>query len=244
LDVFKTHGKIYEASAAQMFKVPVDSIKKGDLLRQKGKIAELALGYGGGPNALVKMGALEMGLDETELPKLVKMWRNANQQITALWTNVEETALAACRGQKQLLMFGLDIQLADNVLLVTLPSGRPICYFNPHTDTNKYGRTALHYDGMNQVTRKWEDTETYGGKLVENIIQAIARDCLAVSMLRLHEGGYKIVGHVHDEIILEVPDANNNALRSVCDIMALPIDWAPGLPLRADGFESDYYRKD
>lgn len=244
-EVFATHGKIYEASAAQMFRVPVESIKKGDPLRQKGKVAELALGYQGGPNALVKMGALDMGLTEDELPKLVRMWRNANPSIVKLWADVEEAAVQAVSEQKPAkLQYGLRFAISSGMLYIRLPSGRYLTYVNPRMDDNKFGNRALQYDGMDQQTRKWGPKETYGGKLVENIIQAIARDCLAESMLRLDRAGYPIVMHVHDEVILEVPTEQTDALEKACAVMGESLPWAPGLQLRADGFVCSYYQKD
>lgn len=244
-EVFATHGKIYEASAAQMFRVPVESIKKGDPLRQKGKVAELALGYQGGPNALITMGALDMGLTEAELPKLVKMWRNANPAIVRLWAEVEEAAITAVADRMPTkIQNGIRFAVSEGVLFVRLPSGRRLAYINPRMTVNGFGREGLQYDGMDQMTRKWGPKDTYGGKLVENLVQAIARDCLAEAMLRLDTAGFDIVGHVHDEVILDVPETRGDALQTACEIMGQPIKWAPGLLLRADGFETNYYRKD
>lgn len=244
-EVFATHGKIYEASASQMFKVPIESIVKGSPLRQKGKVAELALGYGGGPTALVKMGALDQGLSEEELPKLVKMWRNANTRIIKLWSDVEDAALRCVTdGIPTKLQHNLRFAVTHGVFFVQLPSGRLLSYINPQLETNRFGRSALTYEGMDQVTRKWGPKETYGGKLVENIVQAIARDCLAESMLRLDAAGYRIIMHVHDEVVLEVPVTNKTALADAAAIMGKSLPWAPGLILRADGFETPYYQKD
>lgn len=244
-EVFAANGKIYEASAAKMFRVPVETIHKGSPLRQKGKIAELALGYGGGPKALINMGALEMGLEKEELPKLVKMWRGSNPAIVRLWSDVENAALSAVAdGLKIKLQHGIEIKTESNILYIKLPSGRMLCYVNPKLETNQYNKTALTYDNTDQQTRKWSRTETYGGKLTENIVQAIARDCLAEAMLRLERAGYEIVTHVHDEVILEVPKNQTDALADACSIMGESIDWAPGLLLSADGFECSYYQKD
>ena len=244
-EVVRTHGKIYEASAAQMFKVPIESIKKGDPLRQKGKVSELALGYQGGPNALKTMGALEMGVPEEELPKLVKMWRNANPMIVKFWSDVEEAALAAVADlQPTKIQFGIQFFVQDNKLFIQMPSGRRLCYIRPRVATNRFGNQSLAYDGMNQTTRKWEQAETYGGKLVENIVQAVARDCLAESMMRLDAAGFKIVMHVHDEVVLDSPIEDTDALKRAADIMGQPISWAPGLLLRADGYSCPYYQKD
>jgi DNA polymerase len=241
-DVFKNNGDIYCASASAMFKVPVVKHGVNGYLRQKGKIAELALGYGGGPVALKSMGALEMGIEEDELPKLVKMWRNSNKRITALWKKVGNEAIDAI--YQQSIRRGVDRVLfgfQHGNLIIKLPSGRKLCYQDAKiTDTEKGPK--ISYKGMNQVSRKWELTDTWGGKLVENIVQAIARDCLAQAMLRLRNAGYEIVAHVHDEVIIEAPiDAS---LEDVCRIMGEPLDWAPGLILNAEGYVTPYYRKD
>ena len=252
LDVFQTHGKIYEASASQMFGVPIERIKKGNpeyALRQKGKVAELALGYGGSSAALVAMGALEMGLAEGELPDIVKRWRSSNKRIVDLWHRVENAAKQAVKtGQAAAipgLVFAREADLANGLdfLTITLPSGRKLFYAHPYLGVNRWGNESIIYHGMNQTTKKWQETETYGGKLVENIIQAIARDCLAVSIDRLTRKGMDIVFHVHDEVVIEAPEGRAN-LDEVCRIMSEPIDWAPGLPLSADGYISKYFKKD
>ena len=250
MGVFRSHGKIYEASAAQMFKVPIESITKGSALRQKGKVSELALGYQGGPNALINMGALKMGIPEEELPKLVKMWRNANPAIVQLWTDVEYCAIAAVETGAKIstklknkrtpeILFYTN----NDCLFVKLPSGRELVYLQPRLEEGKYGKYALTYMGMNQTTKTWGKQDTYGGKLVENIVQAIARDCLAVAMLRLDRAGYTIVMSVHDEVVLEVEN-NTGSLKEVNEIMSTPIAWATGLPLTADSYETNYYKKD
>jgi DNA polymerase len=252
LDVFNTHGKIYEASASQMFGVPIELIKKGNPeyeLRQKGKVAELALGYQGGSGALISMGALDMGLTEEELPDIVRRWRSANRRIVDLWYAVENAALSVLRTGQPAGVKGLliaresDIANGLDFLTITLPSGRKLFYAHPFIATNEMGREALYYYGLNQTTKKWEKTPTYGGKLVENIVQAIARDCLAVSLVRLSQAGYQTVMHIHDEVVLDVPREMVD-LETVEKIMSEPIPWAPGLPLNADGFVSEYYRKD
>lgn len=248
LEVFETHGKIYEASAAQMFNVPIESIGKGSPLRQKGKVAELALGYQGGTNALVKMGALDMGLNEEELPTLVKTWRKANPAIVTLWQNVEHDCAYAIENPYTIvhcMLNKLVFTVKDNMLFIKLPSGRRLAYVQPKMQPHpKFeGREQIAYMGVDQLSRKWTRLATYGGKLVENIVQAIARDCLAESMKRLHSHGYRIVMHVHDEVVLEVPIGESSA-DEVADIMGKPIHWAEGLPLRADAFETDYYKKD
>lgn len=243
LDVFNTHGKIYEASAAQMFKVPVESIKKGDPLRQKGKIAELALGYGGSVGALTSMGALKMGLFEEELKPLVDMWRDSNKKITALWKKVENAAIDAVNDKPVTLDHGISFIKQAGILFIGLPSGRRLAYVKPVMGTNRFGNSTLTYMGMNQTTKKWERLETFGGKLVENIVQAFSRDCLAESIMRLEDRGYEVNFHVHDEVILDVPIGVSSA-DEVAEIMGIPIEWAPGLPLRADAYECDFYQKD
>ena len=245
MDVFQSHGKIYEASAAQMFKVPIETIDKGSPLRQKGKIAELALGYGGAKGALTQMGALEMGLGEDELPELVSAWREANPNIVKLWWSIEAAAIKAVKEKAVVKMqYGLTFHYTKGILLITLPSGRPLAYVRPKIGIDeRFGKEQLTYEGTEQGSKQWGRIPTYGGKLTENIIQAIARDCLAVSMLRLDEAGYHINFHVHDEVVLDVP-AGRGSMEKVEEIMGQPIEWAPGLPLGADSFETDYYKKD
>lgn len=243
LEVFSTHGKIYEASAAQMFKVPVESIKKGDPLRQKGKIAELALGYGGSVGALISMGALKMGLEEEELKPLVDMWRDSNKKITAYWKIVERAAMDAIKDKPSNIGKGISFTKQSGILFIGLPSGRRLAYVKPEIGTNQFGSPSISYMGMNQTTKKWERVETFGGKLVENIVQAFARDCLAESIMRLEDRGFEVNFHVHDEVILDVPFGESSA-DEVSKIMGEPIDWAPGLPLRADAYECSFYMKD
>lgn len=250
-EVFATHGKIYEASASQMFGVPIELIKKGNpeyALRQKGKVAELALGYGGSSGALIAMGALDMGLTEEELPDVVRRWRNANKRITDLWYGIENAVIKLMEtGETQGLkgiIFSREIDLiyGQDFLTIKLPSGRKLYYPKPHLKENRFGSNALHYFGVNQTTKKWEVQETYGGKLVENIVQAISRDCLAVTLKRLEDEGLQTVMHIHDEAVI---DADPNVdLDKVCELMGQPIEWAPGLLLKAAGFESNYYMKD
>ncbi len=248
MEVFRTHGKIYEASASQMFKVPIEEITKGNPLRQKGKIAELALGYGGAAGALKAMGALKMGLEESELKPLVNVWRETNQKITQLWRDVEEAAMEALQqGWRSYVGDYLNFGIAQpapgmTALLITLPSGRQLSYIRPRIETDpSFNKPVITYEGYEQG--KWTRLKTYGPKLVENIIQATARDCLAEAMLRLDENGFRIVMHVHDEVIIEAPEGDD-CLEEVCRIMGQPLDWAPGLPLPADGYETYYYRKD
>jgi DNA polymerase bacteriophage-type len=244
LDVFNTHGKIYEATAAHMFKIPIEKVTKTSEWRHKAKIAELALGYQGGPNALIAMGALRMGLVEEELPKLVKMWRNANRKICSYWYQVGEAANTCVQtGQTIVLNHGVKMLKEKGIFFIQLPSGRRLCYLKPSTRPNAFNGYTLIYEGMNQTTKQWGKQNTYGGKLVENIVQAVARDVLATAMLRLHDKGYKIIAHIHDEIVMEMP-LGVGSLDEVNQIMSMPISWAKGLPLAADGFETMYYKKD
>lgn len=252
LDVFRSHGKIYEATASQMFGVPLELIRKGNPeyeLRQKGKVATLALGYQGGTGALVKMGALQMGLTEDELPDIVYRWRAANRRIVDLWYSLENAALEAVRTGQAVGVQGLiiaregDYATGQDFMTIRLPSGRKLFYARPFIQLNEAGREQLYYHGMNQRTGKWEVIPTYGGKLTENCVQAIARDCLAESLLRLHQAGYRTVMHVHDEVVLEVPRERAD-VDAVTELMGQPIPWAPGLPLKADGFVTEFYRKD
>lgn len=243
IKVFEDGGDIYCASASQMFKVPVEKHGVNGHLRQKGKIAELALGYGGGAAALVSMGALEMGLDEKELPPLVQMWRATNPAIKRFWKEVERAALDAVRGKPSRLAHGISFQREAGILFIGLPSGRRIAYIKPEIRQNRFGEDAVTYMGMDQKSRKWARLETWGGKLTENIVQAFARDCLAESMLRLEEKGFEIVFHVHDEVVLDVPDGVS-AARLIADEMGKPIQWAEGLHLTASAYEGAYYFKD
>lgn len=243
LQVFATHGKIYEASAAQMFKVPIESVTKGSPLRQKGKVAELALGYQGGPNALVKMGALKQGLTEEELPKLVKMWRNANKAIVQYWAYIGNAALDTVgSGESRTLTHNIRMSVERGVFFIQLPSGRKLAYVRPKLVDGKYG-PVLTYEGMDQTSKQWKTLETYGGKLVENIVQAVARDCLAEALLRVDAAGYKVVMHVHDEIVCEMP-YGSGSVEELNNIMGQPIPWAKGLLLKADSYETEYYKKD
>ncbi|WP_309479119.1 DNA polymerase [Brevibacillus agri] len=247
LDVFNTHGKIYEASASQMFGVPIEEIGKGSDLRQKGKVAELALGYQGGKGALISMGALEMGLTEEELPDIVLRWRNANRRIVDLWYSMEAAALDVMQTGQPVGVRGLifaresHYQTQQDFFTITLPSGRKLFYAKPFLKENDFGKQALHYWGVDQTKKKWTVLSTYGGKLTENVVQAIARDCLAVSLMRMDSAGYEIVLHVHDEVGAE---GDAEQLDPMLQIMSQPIPWAPGLPLKADGFVTEYYQKD
>ncbi|MBB6670253.1 DNA polymerase [Cohnella nanjingensis] len=249
LEVFKTHGKIYEASASQMFGIPIEEIGKGSDLRQRGKVAELALGYQGGPGALIAMGALDMGLTEDELPDIVLRWRNANRRIVDLWYSLENAVLEVMRTGQAVGIRGMIIAreshhgTQQDFLTIQLPSGRKLFYARPHLAQNDFGKEALHYWGVDQKTKKWGTMSTYGGRLVENVVQAIARDCLAVSLGRLTSAGYLTVFHVHDEAVADVPDGFET-VDHMTEIMGAPIPWAPGLPLGAAGFDTNYYLKD
>lgn len=242
LDVFNSHGKIYEASASQMFKIPIEEITKTSPLRQKGKISELALGYGGSVGALAAMGALDMGVKEEELQGLVSKWRQANPNITKLWWDIDKAAIKVVKEKSFEVVGKIKIFYEKGIMFITLPSGRNLSYIKPRLETNKFGRKGITYEGIG-ATKKWERIETYGPKLVGNIVQATARDLLAEAMINVDKKGYEIVMHVHDEIIVETP-IGKGSLKEVCDVMAIAPEWAKGLPLRADGFECEYYRKD
>ena len=252
LDVFRTHGKIYEATASQMFGVPIDKIKKGNpeyALRQRGKVATLALGYQGGVGALIAMGALDMGIPEEDLQDIVSRWRQANRRIVELWYKVEGAAVSVIQTGQQTGVNGLiftrefDLENDLDFLTIRLPSGRKLYYAHPEIDQNQWGRPIILYQGVNQTTKQWTTLETYGGKLVENLVQAIARDCLAVAIESLEKAGYPIVFHVHDEVVIECP-RDKADLDRVVKIMTTPIDWAQGLPVNADGWVGDFFRKD
>ncbi len=254
LDVFRTHGKIYEAAASQMFSVPMEMIAPGKPayeLRQKGKVATLALGYGGGSNALIKMGALDKGLTEAELPDIVDKWRQANPNIVRLWRELENAAISCVTTCQPQQVHGMlfaregDPRTGQDFLTVTLPVGRKLFYVRPSIRPGKFDKPALYYMGVAQdggKSKKWGHISTWGGKIAENLTQAIARDCLTEILLRLEALGYKTVFHVHDEVIIEAP---TNDLAPVLATMAEPVPWAPGLPLKGAGFTtSEFYRKE
>ena len=241
LDVFSSHGKIYEASAAAMFHVPVEEVAKGSPLRQKGKIAELGLGYGGAAGALISMGALDMGLSEEELPSLVAVWRRANPHITQFWWDVDKAAVEAVVKRTRTRAGRIAFEYRSGILFVMLPSGRRLAYVKPRMGVNRFGREGLTYEGILE-NKKWGRIETYGPKLVENIVQGTARDLLAEAMLRVERKGYPIVMHCHDEIIAEVPE-RTGSVEEMCEMMAVCPSWAEGLPLRADGYECGFYQK-
>lgn len=241
LEVFSSHGKIYEASAAAMFHVPVEEVTKGSPLRQKGKIAELGLGYGGAAGALISMGALDMGLSEEELPSLVAVWRRANPHITQFWWDVDKAAVEAVVKRTRTRAGRIAFEYRSGILFVMLPSGRRLAYVKPRMGVNRFGREGLTYEGILE-NKKWGRIETYGPKLVENIVQGTARDLLAEAMLRVEKKGYPIVMHCHDEIIAEVPE-RTGSVEEMCEMMAVCPSWAEGLPLRADGYECGFYQK-
>ena len=239
MKVFADGGDIYCASASQMFKVPVEKHGVNGHLRQKGKIAELALGYGGSVGALKAMGALDMGLKEDELQPLVTSWRNANPNITRLWWDVDRCVKDAVREKDKTRYLNLTFEYRSGMLFITLPSGRKLTYVKPRIELNDYGGESVTYEGVGG-TKKWERLESYGPKFVENIVQGIARDILCYAMKTLQK--YDIVAHVHDELIIETD--GNIHLKSVCEQMAVTPPWAEGLLLRADGYVCDFYKKD
>ena len=255
LEVFRTHGKIYEASASQMFGVPLERIKKGNpeySLRQKGKVAELALGYQGSTGALINMGALDMGIPETDLPDIVSRWREANKRIRDLWYSMDNAAIQVITqggtvGINSLILSReYDCNQGTDCMTITLPSGRKLYYVSPSIGQNQWDKPSIAYMGMDQKTKRWKRIETYGGKLVENCVQAIARDCLADTIERLEAAGLPVIFHVHDEVVIDItPWADNDTMLDlVCSIMRTPISWAPDLPLNADGWVGHYFRKD
>ena len=244
LDTFNNGGDIYCASASQMFGVPVEKHGINGHLRQKGKVAELALGYAGSVGALKNMGALKMGIDESELKPIVDKWRNASPNVVQLWHDIEHTVFNAIDhpGESFKVNKYLSVYMHKKLLFIVLPSGRKIGYLKPKVVPDEYGRGKLYY--LDTIAGKPGFVETYYGKLTENVVQAVARDCLAHAMLALDKEGYKIIFHVHDECIIEVDENDDNALDAVSAIMGRRIPWAPGLPLRADGYECSYYKKD
>ncbi|GIQ63602.1 DNA polymerase [Paenibacillus cisolokensis] len=247
LDVFRGHGKIYEATASQMFGIPFETIVKGHpnyKYRAPGKVATLACGFQGGENAMANMDKGKE-IESSEYPALVKKWRAANPNIVKLWYAAEEAAVRAVREKTTVkLKHGVRYRYESGMLFADLPSGRSLAYVKPRIKPDpKFGKDGVVFDGMDQQSGKWVSHRTYGGRLVENLVQAIARDCLAESLMRLDSEGYRIVMHVHDEVVLEVP-IGTGSVEHVTEIMSRPIDWAPGLPLAAAGFECEFYQKD
>lgn len=239
LDVFTKGGDIYCASASQMFRVPVEKHGVNGHLRQKGKIAELALGYGGSVGALKSMGALEMGLSEDELQPLVDMWRSSNPNIVSFWWEVDRCVKQAVKERIPTETHGVRFSYRSGMLFITLPSGRRLSYVKPRIGENIFGGESVTYEGVGSA-KKWERIESYGPKFVENIIQAVSRDILCYAMKALKD--YRICGHVHDELIIECPTDTN--LSDICEMMGRTPPWANGLPLRADGYECGFYKKD
>ena len=237
--MFAGHGKIYEASASQMFNIPIEEITKGSPLRQKGKIAELALGYGGSVGALKAMGALDMGLYEDELQSLVNAWRSANPNIVRFWWAVDRAAMTAVKDRTVTETHGIRFSYQSGMLFITLPSGRRLAYVKPRIGENQFGSPCVTYEGVGG-TKKWERLDTYGPKLVENIVQATSRDILSYAMRTLRHCA--IVMHVHDEIVIEADRRLSTEV--LCQQMSRTPPWAKGLLLRADGFETEYYKKD
>lgn len=237
-EIFKKGGDIYCMSASQMFGVPVEKHGVNSELRQKGKIAELACGYGGSVGALTAMGALEMGLDQAELQPLVNAWRGSNQKIVQLWWAVDSCVKETVKEKRQTKTHGITFSYASGMLFITLPSGRQLTYIKPRITENKFGGESVSYEGVG-ATKKWERIESYGPKFVENIVQAISRDILVFAMMNLKK--YRIAAHVHDEVIIESTDAK---LETICEIMREVPTWAEGLILEADGYTCEFYKKE
>lgn len=252
MEVFRGDGKIYEATGAKMFNVPIESITKGSVLRDKSKISELALGYEGSLGALKRMGGERMGLSDTEMMSLVRKWRMANPAIVDMWHEIDEASKEAVRYQRPVsctcrnIIFDCD----GEFMTVQLPSGRKLYYYGPRFKDKKIGKSiaptrVLCYEGVVQETKQWGEIDTYGGKLTENIVQAIARDLLGSSMLQLEAAGYHPVCHIHDECLVEVPEENAQMYyEEMARIMGTPPEWASDLPLRADGYTTPFYLKD
>ena len=263
LEVFRTHGKIYEASASQMFHVPIEKIKKGNpeyALRQRGKVAELALGYQGGVSAMRRMdtGHNLDDLSDDEVKGIVDRWRETNSKIRDLWNIVDSAAVTVItNGGAQTirsettdavitLACELDVITGTRYMTILLPSGRKLYYPSPEIGVNRWGNPSVSYMGQNQTTKRWERVETYGGKLVENIVQAIARDCLAIAIENLEAQGLHVVFHIHDEVVIDTPAwaDEDTMLDTVTKIMTKPIPWAQMLPLNADGWVDKFFKKD
>lgn len=263
LEVFRTHGKIYEASASQMFHVPIEKIKKGNpeyALRQRGKVAELALGYQGGVSAMRRMdtGHNLDDLSDDEVKGIVDRWRETNSMIRDLWNIVDSAAVTVItNGGAQTirsettdavitLACELDVITGTRYMTILLPSGRKLYYPSPEIGVNRWGNPSVSYMGQNQTTKRWERVETYGGKLVENIVQAIARDCLAIAIENLEAQGLHVVFHIHDEVVIDTPAwaDEDTMLDTVTKIMTKPIPWAQMLPLNADGWVDKFFKKD
>ncbi|XCB30908.1 DNA polymerase [Arcanobacterium hippocoleae] len=240
---FREGKDLYCETASRMFGVPVEKHGINGELRQKGKIAVLACGYGGSVGALKAMGALTMGLTEHELKPIVDAWRQANPHIVGLWADVEEAAIAAISSRQPIRLRNLRFSVESGIFFIELPSGRRLAYVQPRLGENQWGGTSITYTGTT-TARRWGQLETYGGKLVENIVQAIARDLLVTGMHAVAEAGHQIVMHVHDEIVIDEPENSGFTVADACELMSTLPAWAKGLPLDADGYECAYYRKD
>jgi len=242
LELFRDGGDIYCQSASKMFGVPVEKNGVNKELRQKGKIAELALGYNGGVNALKSFGAVAMGIQESELKPMVDKWRAANPNIVRLWRMLDKVTKYVVTKRTSYECYGLKFSYERGIMFIELPSGRRLAYCKPRLGINAFGSECITYEGIG-TGKKWERIETFGGKICENIIQAVARDVLVESMMRLHKAGYKITMHIHDEVVLEVQD-DVSSVEEVCRIMAITPSWAKDLPLNADGYECKFYKKE
>lgn len=250
MEVFRGDGKIYEAAGSRMFNVPIEAITKGSDLRAKAKNAELALGYEGALGAMKRMGGDKMGMSDAEMMHIVKLWRDANKNIVALWREIERCAHEAVRYQREVIGTPRNLKFNCNgdYFTVTLPSGRSLYYYHPTFKTKIVGKktvSTLYYEGMNQETKAWGQVDTYGGKLTENIVQAISRDLIGFAMLNLEAAGFDITMHVHDEAIAEIPEENAERwLDEMIRIMSIAPKWAYDLPLNAAGFTAKFYQKD
>lgn len=243
LAAFENGEDLYCATASAMFGVPVEKHGANSELRQKGKIAVLACGYNGSVGALKAMGALKMGLTEDELEPIVDAWRAANPHIVQFWHEVDKAATKAISTGRSVTLGDLSFEKKSGMLFITLPSGRRLAYVQPGIGVNQFGGSAITYWGQG-VARKWQKLETYGGKLVENIVQAIARDLLAEAITRIEKAGYQIVMHIHDEVVIDELTDSGTTVADICALMNELPEWAAGLPIDAAGYECDFYQKD
>ena len=241
LDAFRNDEDLYCSVASQMFGVPVVKHGINGDLRQKGKLAVLACGYQGSVGAMISMNATAQGLKEEELPEIIDSWRQANPHIVQFWWDLEKAAVETIKDHQERHVGYIGFQFSANTLWIVLPSGRKLAYIKPKLMPNRFGRMAITFEGVNSAN-KFDRQDTYGGKITENVTQATARDLLAEAMWRMEQKGLNIVGHVHDEVILEVPK-DSISVDEVCKIMSQNPAWADGLPLEADGYRGDYYFK-
>ena len=241
MEEFRGAGKIYEQTASKMFHIPIEEITKGSPYRARGKVASLACQYGGAEGALISMGALNF-VEEDELKGLVQSWRTANPHIVNYWYEIDGAVKAAVKERKMTKVGMVTVYYQSGMLKIALPSGRVLSYVRPRMTVNRFGSESVSYEGIG-TNRKWTRIESYGAKFCENIVQATARDVLAEAMLRLEKKGFDIVCHIHDEVVLEVPEGTSS-VEEVNEIMAVCPDWCEGLPLKAAGFESPFYKKD